>query len=311
VDVSLMSDELRQDLGATPPRNRIDIFLDGTAEPILSTTPPLSFELHTARMVDGPHVMRIEAYDDQGIRGIRTIDFRVRNGPGIAVAGIRAHDVLDGTIPIVVNAYGGTSVVDWEPSQAETPAPSPTWAWVLLLLVVAFGVFYGVQEWSPTGDFARTPTYGTFGGGGSAVEAAADAAVPAAALPQSRTGTPPGGSTTQSSSLTLQDAGRGAALYSVNCAACHQPTGKGLAGVFPPLANDPIVEAPDPTDHIRTVLDGKRGAVIGGVTYASPMPAFKDLLNDEDVAAVVNHERSSWGNSAPPVSASEVAKLRE
>lgn len=290
----LMTDEVRQDPGITGPRNRIDIFLDGAAEPILSTTPPLSFDLHTSRMEDGLHVMRIEAYDGQGMKGTRTIDFSVRNGPGIAVAGIQEHDVLDGTIPVIVNAYGGTSVVDWEPSQAETPAPSPTWAWVLLLLVVTFGVFYGVQQWSPTPDFARTPTYGTFGESGSAAAAAADAAVPAGAQLQAPT-----------------DAARGAALYSVNCAACHQATGRGVAGVFPPLANDPVVQAPDPTDHIKTVLNGKRGSVIGGVAYASPMPAFKDLLNDADIAAIINHERTSWGNAAPPVSASAVAKLRD
>lgn len=289
-----MTDEVRQDPGITGPRNRIDIFLDGAAEPILSTTPPLSFDLHTSRMEDGLHVMRIEAYDGQGMKGTRTIDFSVRNGPGIAVAGIQEHDVLDGTIPVIVNAYGGTSVVDWEPSQAETPAPSPTWAWVLLLLVVTFGVFYGVQQWSPTPDFARTPTYGTFGESGSAAAAAADAAVPAGAQLQAPT-----------------DAARGAALYSVNCAACHQATGRGVAGVFPPLANDPVVQAPDPTDHIKTVLNGKRGSVIGGVAYASPMPAFKDLLNDADIAAIINHERTSWGNAAPPVSASAVAKLRD
>jgi mono/diheme cytochrome c family protein len=306
-----MPDEVRQALGITSPRNRIDIFLDGAAEPILSTTPPLTFDLHTSRMEDGLHVMRIEAYDGQGMKGTRTIDFSVRNGPGIAVAGIQEHDVLDGTIPVIVNAYGGTSVVDWEPSQAETPAPSPTWAWVLLLLVVAFGVFYGVQQWSPTRDFARTPTYGTFGESGSAAEAAADAAVPAGAQLQAPTDTAPAGSTTPSSILTLPDAARGAALYSVNCAACHQATGRGLAGVFPPLANDPIVQTPDPTDHIRTVLNGRRGSVIGGVTYASPMPAFKDLLNDVDLAAIINHERTSWGNAAPPVSASDVAKLRD
>jgi mono/diheme cytochrome c family protein len=306
-----MADESRQDLGITSPRNRIDIFLDGSAEPILRSTPPLSFELNTSHLEDGPHVLRVEAYDGQGMKGTRTIDFSVRNGPGIAVAGIREHDVLDGTIPVIVNAYGGTSVVDWEPSQAETPAPSPTWAWVLLLLVVAFGVFYGVQQWSPTPDFARTPTYGTFGGSGNAVEAATDAAVPADA----KSGTPPdtaaAGATTASSILTSADAARGAALYSVNCAACHQATGRGLANVFPPLANDPIVQALDPTDHIRTILNGKRGSLLGGVTYASPMPAFKDLLNDADLAAIVNHERTSWGNSAPTVSASEVAKLRD
>ena len=69
----------------------------------------------------------IEAYDDLGVRGTRTIDFSVRNGPGIAVAGIRQHDVLDGKIPVIVNAYGGTTAVNREPSQAETPAPAPTW----------------------------------------------------------------------------------------------------------------------------------------------------------------------------------------
>ena len=81
--------------------------------------------------------------------------------------------------------------------------------------------------------------------------------------------------------------------------------------MFPSLANDPIVQAADPTDHIRTVLNGRRGSVIGGVTYASPMPAFKDLLNDVDLAAIINHERTSWGNAAPTVSASAVAKLRD
>ena len=132
-------------------------------------------------MEDGPHVMRIEAYDAHGVKGVRTVDFTVRNGPGIAVSGLQQDDVLDGKIPVVVNAYGGTSAVDWEPSQAETPAPPPTWAWVSLILFVAFGFFYGVQQWSPTRDFARTPTYGTFGGYGSTspAEAATAAALPA------------------------------------------------------------------------------------------------------------------------------------
>ena len=134
-------------------------------------------------MEDGPHVMRIEAYDALGVKGIRTIDFTVRNGPGIAVAGIRQHDVLDGKIPVIVNAYGGTSAVNWEPSQAETPAPPPTWAWVMLIVVVAFGLFYGVQQWSPTEGLRATPTYGTFSGLARARwSAAAAAALPAAAL---------------------------------------------------------------------------------------------------------------------------------
>ena len=233
-----MTEEQQHDIDVARPRDRIDIFLDGAAEPLLSTTPPLSFELDTSLMEDGPHTMRIEAYDDLGVRGTRTIDFSVRNGPGIAVAGIRQHDVLDGKIPVIVNAYGGTTAVDWEPSQAETPAPAPTWAWVLLIVVVAFGIFYGVQQWSPTGEFALTPTYGAFGGSPSPAEAAGAAAAPAHAAVDAPAGTRQG-STVPSAVLAPAAAARGAALYSVNCAACHQNTGQGLPGVFPPLAGDP------------------------------------------------------------------------
>jgi mono/diheme cytochrome c family protein len=305
-----MTDKQHKDV-VTMPRGWIDIFVDGAVQPLLSATPPLSFELDTSSMADGPHVMRIEAYDARGVKGVRTVDFIVRNGPGIAVSGIQQDDVLDGKIPVIVNAYGGTSAVDWEPSQAETPAPPPTWAWVSLILFVAFGFFYGVQQWSPPTDFARTPTYGTFSGSESTspAEAATAAALPTrAAVP---TGIPASGGAISSTALRASDAARGIALYSANCAACHQPEGQGLPGVFPPLAGDPVVNASDPTGHITTVLDGKLGSTIGGITYASPMPAFKGILNDADIAAIVNHERTSWGNAAPIVSATDVGSLRK
>ena len=306
-----MTEEQQHHTDAAGPRNRIDIFLDGAAEPLLSTTPPLSFELDTSLMEDGPHVMRIEAHDALGVRGVRTIDFSVRNGPGIAVAGIRQHDVLDGKIPVIVNAYGGTTAVNWEPSQAETPAPAPTWAWVLLIVVVAFGIFYGLQQWSPTGEFARTPTYATFGGSPSPAEAAGAAAVPAHSAVDASVGTTRPSSSAPAAVRAPADAARGAALYSVNCAACHQNTGQGLPGVFPPLAGDPVVQALDPSEHIVTVLNGKQGSIIGGVKYASPMPAFKEILNDDDLAAILNHERTSWGNAAPIVRRVDVARLRK
>ena len=81
--------------------------------------------------------------------------------------------------------------------------------------------------------------------------------------------------------------------------------------MFPPLAGDPVVQALDPTEHIITVLNGKQGSIIGGVKYASPMPAFKEILNDDDLAAILNHERTSWGNAAPIVRVADVARLRK
>jgi mono/diheme cytochrome c family protein len=299
-----MTDDSRHETGGPAPRNRIDIFLDDNVEPSFSTTPPLSFELNTSGLEDGAHVMRIEAYDAHGVKGVRTINFTVRNGPGIAISGLRQDDVLDGRIPVVVNAYGGASAIDWEPSQAETPAPPPTWAWVSLIVFVAFGLFYGVRQWSPSADFAHTPTYGmrTNTGGPSPAEAAAAAAVPARKATSS--------TDAASAGPNAGDAARGATLYAANCAGCHQPTGQGLAGVFPPLAGDPVVNAPDPEEHISTVLNGRPASTIGGVAYASPMPPFKDILNDADIAAIVNHERTSWGNAAPIVSVADVAARR-
>ncbi len=109
---------------------------------------------------------------------------------------------------------------------------------------------------------------------------------------------------------TVADAGRGERIYSGHCAACHQASGSGLAGAFPPLAADPVVTAADAGRHIEIVLFGASGSTIGGVHYGSPMPAWGALLSDDEVAAVINHERSSWGNQAPLVTSADVAAVR-
>jgi len=102
----------------------------------------------------------------------------------------------------------------------------------------------------------------------------------------------------------------GSATYTAHCAACHQATGQGIPNAFPPLADDPVVTADDPTEHVTTVLHGKQGSTINGVTYGAAMPPFAAQLSDEEIAAVVNHERTSWGNSAPLVTPADVAALR-
>ncbi|MEZ4377202.1 MAG: cbb3-type cytochrome c oxidase subunit II [Gemmatimonadales bacterium] len=102
----------------------------------------------------------------------------------------------------------------------------------------------------------------------------------------------------------------GAIVYDTRCSSCHQPAGQGLPGAFPPLAGDPVVQAEDPTRHVEIVLFGLSGASIEGTAYVSPMPAWGTSLSDDEIAAVVNHERSSWGNAAPPVTAEFVARIR-
>lgn len=102
----------------------------------------------------------------------------------------------------------------------------------------------------------------------------------------------------------------GAKLYANNCASCHQDNGQGLPGTFPPLAGDPVVTAEDPTKHIEVILNGAQGSTIGGQTYNSPMPAFGSRFSNEEIAAIVNHERTSWGNEAPTVTTDDIAKPR-
>jgi nitrite reductase (NO-forming) len=106
------------------------------------------------------------------------------------------------------------------------------------------------------------------------------------------------------------DAARGASLFAANCSACHQATGMGLPGAFPPLKSDPVVLDPDPTTQIGTILHGLHGQNIGGTVYQTPMPPFAATLNDADIADIINHERSSWGNQAKPVTADQVKAAR-
>ncbi len=83
---------------------------------------------------------------------------------------------------------------------------------------------------------------------------------------------------------------RGEKVYSTNCVACHQATGKGIPGAFPALDGDPVVNGPRAA-QIHTVLEGKTDG-------AMQMPAWKAVLSDTDIAAVITYTRNSWSNKA-------------
>ncbi|HET7300319.1 MAG TPA: multicopper oxidase domain-containing protein, partial [Oleiagrimonas sp.] len=106
------------------------------------------------------------------------------------------------------------------------------------------------------------------------------------------------------------DPAKGASLYAANCAACHQATGAGLPGAFPPLKGNPAVLDPDPTKQIKVVLNGLHGESINGTMYPTVMPPFGGSLNDFEVADIINHERASWGNQGKPITADQVKALR-
>lgn len=106
------------------------------------------------------------------------------------------------------------------------------------------------------------------------------------------------------------DASRGAALFAANCAACHQVTGTGLPGAFPPLKDNAVVQDPDAAKQIDVVLHGLHGENVAGVVYPSAMPPFASALDDAQIADIINHERSSWGNHGKLITAERVRAAR-
>lgn len=105
----------------------------------------------------------------------------------------------------------------------------------------------------------------------------------------------------------------GESLYEMACLPCHQPEGKGLPGVYPPLRGSEWVQG-DPTRLIKIVLHGLSGPVtVGGQVFggpgAVPMPALGGLT-DEQIADVLTFVRGAFGVNASAVTALEVQAIR-
>tara|TARA_R110002096_G_scaffold86020_1_gene198319 strand:- start:79 stop:2226 length:2148 start_codon:yes stop_codon:yes gene_type:complete len=102
---------------------------------------------------------------------------------------------------------------------------------------------------------------------------------------------------------------KGEAVYLANCAACHQPTGQGLAGAFPPLAGSDFLQG-ERKAVMSAALFGLSGPItVNGVEYNGVMPSMGHLP-DEDLAAALTYVLNAWGNSGSAVSVDEVAALR-
>lgn len=94
------------------------------------------------------------------------------------------------------------------------------------------------------------------------------------------------------------------------CMQCHQDTGKGIAGTYPPLMGSPIVLG-DPATPVRILLHGLQGDVtVEGATYNGQMPSW-DRFSDEQIAAVLTYVRQAWTNTAPPVDSALVTAIRK
>ena len=109
----------------------------------------------------------------------------------------------------------------------------------------------------------------------------------------------------------------GAAVYQreSHCATCHLAHGKGNGIVYPSLVGSPWVNGSEDR-LVKMALHGMWGKLtVNGKTYdpargVPPMTAFKNLLNDEELAAVLTFVRNTWGNSSSTISADTVKRVR-
>jgi len=106
-----------------------------------------------------------------------------------------------------------------------------------------------------------------------------------------------------SSSTNLPD---GQALYTQNCASCHQANGEGLKGAFPSLKNSPIVLGENLELFVDIIMKGYDARPEFAVMNAV---GTDNNLTPEDITAIINHEKTSWGNNAKPVTLEEVKKI--
>lgn len=123
-------------------KSKIIVFIDDEEQPIAAFTSPVNFELDTRKLVDGKHMLKIVSKDPNDKEGIRLIPFEVRNGPAIDVEGIRENAVVDGVLPIMINAYGKGDQKIFLIEGSETPKSIPSWVWILIIGFTGWAIYY-------------------------------------------------------------------------------------------------------------------------------------------------------------------------
>lgn len=180
--------------------------------------------------------------------------------------------------------------------QREKPEPSADVTPMPLWLT---GVCAGAMVWAGT-------YFGIFHGGLSANVYNEFESSPAVLFPQP----PKAGAKTGATEApqSLADLGKG--VFG-QCVACHQPSGLGVAGQFPPLAKSEYVNGSEKR-LVAIMLKGIQGPItVEGKLYNGAMPAWESQLSPKKIAAVTSYIRREWGNTGPEISEAKVLAAKK
>ena len=125
-------------------------------------------------------------------------------------------------------------------------------------------------------------------------------------LPQAPAATPPAVIT----AVPEKKTDLGTQLYNKYCTQCHGDKGQGVPGAYPPLAGNRSVTLANSANLLQIVIHGGFAPATVGNPRPYGMPPYRLQLNDADIAAVVTHIRTSWGNRASQVNEMDVGLLK-
>lgn len=127
-------------------KSKVIIYLDDESTPIGVFDCPVKFNLDTNKLQDGKHVLKMISKDAIGKEGIRLIPFTVRNGPEISVEGLTENSLVDGEIPIMINAHGKSDQRKFIVEGSETPRSVPSWVWAFIIVFFGWASYYTISS---------------------------------------------------------------------------------------------------------------------------------------------------------------------
>lgn len=130
-------------------KSKVIIFVDDDQLPVAELITPVQFEFDSRKLTDGEHVLKIISKSPTGREGIKKIKFFVRNGPAIAIEGIKENAVIDGVLPIMINAYDKGDQKKFIIVGSETPQSVPSWLWILMVAFFGWAVYFAITSLNP------------------------------------------------------------------------------------------------------------------------------------------------------------------
>jgi mono/diheme cytochrome c family protein len=209
-------------------------------------------------------------------------------------------DDLSGGLMPVVNWYAPDLTRDAESGMASTPLPE-------IVRLLRTGASSTAQTNGPMGEVVQ-----------HSLQHLKEADLQAMAVylqSRAQTSVPNPAAETQPARITLQVANQGAKVYERQCLQCHGEQGAGVKTpsgdvAYPALAGNRAVLLRDPTNLVQLVLYGGYGPATAGHPRPFGMPPAVLELDDRDIAAVLTHLRTQWGNQAGEVTPLQVNRIR-